>query len=177
MSLNDKLNQVIQYIPGATYKNCAGAFRIFAFVILCILLYGLILKMVFGLDFSSKDFMNYNVIHVPYYGEMSFWPITHFVLFMILGILFPCCDVIVIVAGIVWEIIEELFGKYYEKNIAKIDTSNKDIQYPVWWGGRVSDIVCNILGFYTGKLIAHIFNIKVVIPYINDSKVIPSKET
>lgn len=170
--MNYTINNITSYIPG-TGGNCGGTYRIFVFVIFAILIYSFILKFFFGVDFSSKDFMNYNVFCTNSLGCLSYWPFSHLILFFILGILFPDCDKTVIGAGIVWEIIEEIYGLYFKTYVMKTTAKpNENIQYQEWWGGTISDIVINIIGFYLGKFFARVFNLNIKIPYINDEKVI-----
>ena len=77
--------------------------------------------------------------------------------FLLLGILFPHCDVIIIGAGILWEVFEILLGAFIGKGMRQPlrQTMNSPVEYrDNWWGGGIQDIVMDIAGFYTGKMLA-----------------------
>ena len=154
-------------------SNCYKTIRIFIVVVLLIVIYFPILKARFGNVYSYRDKMNKVLFRLPGIGDVSGWPLSHFILFFILGILFPDCDFIVITAGVIWEIWEEVYGRYILKDPSNTPSHTSeagfrpDIQYERWWSGSVKDIVFNILGFYLGKFIVKSANLDIKIPYIN----------
>ncbi len=171
MNVNDKVTKATSRLPYAHKSNCAGSYRVFAVIITIIIVYFFIIKQAFGYKFPQHDYLNNIILENSVFGSISWWPISHFILFFILGILFPDCDVIVITAGILWEVVEEILGRTIGNDTA---TSMKNgIQYSRWWSGSIKDIVFNIAGFYTGKLLVKAFNKKPIIPYINDENVVP----
>lgn len=184
-NLNNSINKILYHVPGSTHSNCSGSYRIFIFVIICICIYLFVIRMISGQNnISNVDIMNKNIGSIPYFGPISFWPISHFILFMVLGILFPDCDALIITAGIIWEIIECVYGAYIESPLSRSvfgkesqvkytshPKNQSNIQYEKWWSGSVADIAFDIAGFYFGKLLSKIFNIHIKIPYINDDKV------
>ena len=119
--------------------------------------------------------MNRVIFNLPVIGKVSGWPLSHFVLFLVLGLLFPGCDLLVLSIGVGWEIWEEIFGRYVVGDREKVplfysDSSKEedlDIQYTRWWSGSLKDVGFNFVGFYFGKLVVHTFNLDIKIPYIN----------
>ena len=70
--------------------------------------------------------------------NFSGYRLGHFILYMIVGYLFPEKWVLFLCIGIVWEILEAIFNK---------------IEGTDWWGnatGHISDIFVNMTGFFTG---------------------------
>lgn len=93
----------------------------------------------------------------------SYWPITHFILYLILGTISKIENYFyIIVLSIIWEYTEELFGilnnpKYinipylFNKNIKDPDISK--YEYKQFWEGSKKDIIFNILGLFVGYFI------------------------
>jgi len=75
--------------------------------------------------------------------HLTGWRISHLLLHMILGIIYPDKLLLFFTLGVIWEVIEYLIGAY---------SSDK------WWGGSVwahaQDIIANTLGFLLGILIS-----------------------
>lgn len=168
MNLNEQLNKITSMLPGGSFSNCGGMYKIYIILFLFIIIYHFILRSLFKDNFAAKDSMNQNVLYIPNYGCISWWPISHFILYFIFGLLFPDCILLAMSVGIIWEIYESAYGWYYKNYIGEQKVmSNGSIQYEEWWGGRVSDIVFNLLGFLTGMLFAKYLNIHIKIPYLN----------
>ncbi len=134
------------------YNECKGAYFIFLFTLLLIFAYGLMLRFTYGNSGRIQgDALNRNVIDVPGVGPCSWWPISHFILFMILGILFPHCDILIIGAGILWELFEASMSIIERRTHQTVNLSD-GVQYNYsWWAGSFKDILMNIAGFYVGK--------------------------
>ncbi len=100
----------------------------------------------------NSDILNRKVGDMPYLENCcSWWPISHFLLFFILGVLFPHCDVLIIGAGIIWELLEMLMSYFFNRQRQPIK-SESNVEYSGnWWAGSFKDIVFNIAGFYLGK--------------------------
>lgn len=94
-------------------------------------------------------------------GPVQFagWPISHFLLYVSLGILYPDDELLILGMGVLWEICENLMGKTVYKSIK----SNKDSRQvsrrdennlytsEVYWQGNFMDIFFNAAGYYLGK--------------------------
>ena len=81
----------------------------------------------------------------------SIWPLTHFILHLIMGYLFPECWGILLVSGFAWEAVESFIGSLPIH--PKLDKNNEILegQYTKnWWYGNRLDIVANILGLAGG---------------------------
>ena len=78
--------------------------------------------------------------------DLDGWSIIHILQFMLLGFLFPKYFNVAISLGIVWELFE-FYLQYNKPNWLK-DYGN--CKNDIWWHGKLSDIFCNILGFYLG---------------------------
>ena len=89
--------------------------------------------------------------------DLDGWSLTHVLFYVLLGYLFPEHFVYLMLAGILWEIVEEFVLNHlssldYHSKCSKIlpprDQENR------WWFGRVSDIPMNALGFVIGYRLA-----------------------
>ena len=83
--------------------------------------------------------------------SVSWWPVSHVILYFILGMLFPKCWLPIMILGILWEVTEYIAGLIFV-NRRKIVTS-KGVQYnDKWWSSNIFDPVFNALGFIIGVL-------------------------
>jgi len=145
-------------------KECYGVYKILPIVILLIIMYFFVLKIVFGIDnIPGNDFMNRMAFDLKItetlFGEKccSMWPISHFILYFILGLLFPECDVLVLGLGILWEVFEGVFGTFENKLRNSGSEKVKHVEYSnSWWLGSYKDILFNFAGFYTAKFLLHV---------------------
>jgi glycopeptide antibiotics resistance protein len=128
---------------------CAPLVIILTIGIINILYYNLFLKRVCSDNPTKCDFMNKTAFRINE-SCCSYWPISHFIMYFILGFLFPNCWPILILVGIGWEGLEFLFG-LFEKSKAK-DTS---LGYSrKWWAPNVADLILNVLGLSLGVALA-----------------------
>lgn len=81
-------------------------------------------------------------------GRANTWLLSHFILYFILGLIFPLCDGPIIVAGILWEFVEALLG-WTLGPVTRMTPNGIEKTY--WWQGNIMDILVNIIGFYLGK--------------------------
>lgn len=172
MTANDTINSLTGWLPFARKDNCNGVYRTFLTIIIIIFVYFIILRSLFPYNYGTKDKMNVILFDSSFTGQISLWPISHFVLFFILGVLFPHCDILVLSGGVLWEIWEEVYGRYFDKKTSGPVPSEggTQVQYSNgWWRGSVKDIVFDVLGYYCGKLL----RLNLQIPYVNDYHVIP----
>ena len=126
--------------------KCTNGFIVYGIVIMLGIIYGRILK------WTGKDILNNKIFNLNMFNEncCSWWPVTHFILYLILGIVSPECYLLWIFIGIMWEIIEYYIGFLDNKN--KLDSEKKsNNQYnDKWWTGSINDILFNILGLFIG---------------------------
>lgn len=104
---------------------------------------------IYALKIVGKDPLNIKYFHLV--GNCcSGWAIGHFVLYFIIGLLYPDCGILAIGFGALWELIEVIIGSFQEKN----KNPNPNVQYAnKWWAGNMIDIFINAAGFYTGALL------------------------
>jgi hypothetical protein len=94
----------------------------------------------------NQDYMNEIVFRdLPILGDLSWWPISHFVLYLILGYLFPQCWILILSIGVLWEGFEKFYGDYVDSQKAEDGG-----EYSTWWAWNWKDVVMNIMGFLTG---------------------------
>lgn len=112
-------------LPGC--RSCFGVYWIFLLIILMIFLHWIILAANYGKNYKSGDILNRKIITIANI-DLSGWTISHFVLFFILGFLFPNCLMILVIAGLLWELVEYSIGyilkTYLNKKEEKVTDSN-----------------------------------------------------
>jgi hypothetical protein len=138
-------------------SKCSGLLKLYTFVVLWILLYWCLLLGFSGTEGNAVNIDPFNkmILEVPFFEKCcSMWPLSHFIFFLIIGFLFPSCDVPAILGGIGWELAE--VGVYYTLGHQRQGTrKNGKIQYSQnWWAGSWQDIAMNIGGFYVGKFLS-----------------------
>ncbi len=139
-------------------QECKGAYFILLLIPILIIIYWIYLLWrskggcVTCPSVIENDFLNQKVLDMPYLENCcSWWPITHFVLFFILGVLFPNCEVLIIGAGIIWELVEMLMSSAFGRSRQPI-RAGANVEYSTnWWAGSAKDVLFNITGFYLGK--------------------------
>lgn len=132
-------------------KECKGLYITGTVVVLLIITAWAFVKYFLKLQPEKVDVMNKNIIVLPFVGPISWWPISHLILFFILGAFFPMCAGPAIIGGIVWELFERLMYSFGHDVFALKVMNDGEIQYSTWWNGSFFDIIMNIVGFYLGK--------------------------
>ena len=98
------------------------------------------------------------------------WSLTHIWLYSVLGYMFPREFWPLMFAGIIWELFEWLMGKLTEPKL-KFEHFMKELQekfpntdfdfankiYKSFWGGNITDILMNFIGFCIGFYLRSIF--------------------
>lgn len=93
------------------------------------------------------------------FWDIDGWSLTHIVFFGILGCLFPDHFVVIMSTGVLWEIMEDNVMHWLTKdvhflNCRKLTTDNAHSKTNhVWWFGRVSDVLMDLIGFGVGYVI------------------------
>ncbi len=140
--------------------ECRDIYKILPAVAAVVIVYFFILRLKFGVNSPNgviyNDFMNVKVFDFPMLGEpcCSWWPISHFVLFFILGYLYPSCGIVLMVLGAAWEGIEVIVNYLEGSPRGNTRTSSKLEYSENWWAGSFKDIIFNVAGFFAGKLLA-----------------------
>lgn len=151
-------------------RKCRGMLKLFLVVVLTIVLYWFFLLGAKGSEENAvhHDFMNQIVFEAPtnlFETCCSWWPVSHFIFFFIIGLLFPTCDVLAVTGGIAWELTEVgVYQTIGKKRQGVRKPGKTTIEYSQnWWAGSTKDIVMNIAGFYTGKILIGICGKKLCI--------------
>lgn len=141
------------------WSSCSGVYKVFLFLVLIICAYWLVLRIAYGDSVVDNDPMNKIVFKVPFLENCcSWWPISHFVVFFIIGVLFPNCGLVAMTGGIIWELIEVFLSALQSKPRQGVRTSKGDVQYSQnWWAGSIKDVFANFAGFYLGKLVVTVY--------------------
>ena len=178
---NTNINTIWNYVPPCQniiqrlpYGNqCGGSYKLMFIVFAMILLYNVFMAMWWpDKQRVDVDVLNRKIFDFDYFmgNCCSMWPITHFIFFFILGLLFPNCDLPIITAGVLWEIAEESIAIFRRQQQTRhvVVAGTGDLQYrDSWWAGSLQDILFNILGFYCGKLLVKLFNINICVRGLN----------
>lgn len=127
--------------------ECAlWALGILVFLCLMIIIYGSVLENL-PVERENADILNSELFKIR--GKSySIWPVSHFVLYFILGYHCPCYWKELTLIGIGWEAFESINGSDKSKHhVVKTDAGK---QYTDWWAGSISDIIANSLGLAFG---------------------------
>ena len=101
---------------------------------------------------NNVDRLEFNLFKNSHKFGLDGWSITHFTLFFIIGFFYPQIFIITISLGILWELFETFIGIYKPTFIKGFGFCTlTDNKYKVWWYGKWSDLVVNLLGFLCGS--------------------------
>lgn len=105
-------------------------------------------------DKVETDTWNKCVIKTWWFGDdcISMWPISHFLLYLAIGLVLPeKYYKYFIVAGVLWEIGEYIGGECLPKDKREFNRNvDGNRQYKQWLTGKFGDIVANLLGLSLG---------------------------
>ncbi|MBL4898190.1 MAG: hypothetical protein JKX76_00955 [Colwellia sp.] len=100
---------------------------------------------------KGKDTWNKCVFNVQIMGDncISWWPISHFIMFFLIGAIFPSDWLVYwFIGGIYWELLETMAGKMLYVKSARESCDN--CQYKKWLDGAFTDILFNGTGLLVG---------------------------
>lgn len=141
--------------------SCKKAYYTLGFVVLIIVVYFISLRLisisnpelggVTQIDIMNRKVFNFDILE----NCCSWWPISHFILFFILGVFFPQCWLQILSLGVLWELIEVGLSKVAKTERQQVTTKTGDVEYSTnWWAGSTKDIVMNFAGFGCGWLVS-----------------------
>jgi len=134
-------------------NDCITGYKVIILVGLVLFIYSKCLNYKFKDQRSKFDPMNRNI---GIYNN-SAWVASHFILYFVLGFMFPYCARGFLTVGVIWEIFESIIG-YYKSKVSDTECSpEKDNKYQYgksWWTGTIKDIFVNAVGFLCGALIS-----------------------
>lgn len=125
------------------------------------ILYGIYLVVTKNRDFLNVKLWDTKFFNIAFNENCcSGWVVSHFLFNFILGVLFPNCQLAIILVGILWEVVEWSGGwlgnKFFKDKVDKLiskDSKCKGDYCTRWMTGSFKDIVFNIFGLYTGVLL------------------------
>jgi len=105
-----------------------------------------------------ESFVHRDPLNKVLYFNISYWPITHFLLHMTLAYCFPQSVGLIVVMGILWEIFEWSAGKILEKTMDRqwiADNVHVTVQYadPTRIGS-IKDLYFNLAGNLIGLMLS-----------------------
>ena len=134
-------------------RRCHKAYAVLFIVVVSIAVYWVFLRMIYSsLDVQRNDILNKKLFDFPMLENCcSYWPITHLLLFAILGFAFPTCWLELLLLGVLWEVFESVLAYLAGKQRQYVVSNNDNIEYSKsWWSGSMKDIIMNIIGFALG---------------------------
>ena len=139
--------------------DCYGVYVFLIIVVIILFIYGSYLVLTYGTkNITTNDFMNKTVFTMSSGDPISWWPISHFILFLILAFLFPGCWLLLLVAGIFWEGFEAVLGRIMSRPYHHVTRTGADIQYKQWMQGSCMDILMDSGGIIVGLLLRYVFD-------------------
>ena len=145
-------------------KECAGAYKILVLTVAMIIFYYFFRYGISGGDVANSDPLNIKLFDFPQLENCcSSWPLSHFILFFALGLLFPDCAVPLLGLGAAWEGFEAICAQLTKSQRQGIRSgggggSSSKIEYSgSWWAGSFKDIILNCAGFFCGWLLNKLF--------------------
>lgn len=130
-----------------------------------IVLYFGFLITTYGDKASYNDILNIRILPVRNTTCCSSWPISHFVLFAIMGFLYPQYWLPILAAGVTWEVIEGIINFLHNQGrnhaTRSVESSLHVVEYETWWAASNKDIGFNIAGQLLGIGIAMLVRKKI----------------
>lgn len=136
-------------------EECGQAYMTLAVIAVIIIVYFVLLRLAYPRDkVIHKDIMNVKIFDAPLENCCSAWPISHFILFAVLGFAFPKCGVPVLTLGVGWELFEVALSSVntIDRQGTRMEGANSsEVEYSQnWWAGSFKDIFMNFAGFGFG---------------------------
>ena len=115
------------------------------------------MKHIHGDKLVNKDPLNKKVIDAPFIGKncCSWWPLSHYIAFLIFGYIWPQYAKHLFGLGVAWEMVEYLLKvlmtpKGEELKFKRTRNDDGDVEYEQWWSSSKKDILFNGAGILSG---------------------------
>lgn len=108
--------------------------------LLLIYIYGKIVET----RFNGVDPLRTPIAHT----DIDFWSFTHFVLFFVLGYLYPQYLPYWVIMGVIWEVVESVSGNPEQRK--KMFGTKFDFKGDKYWYGKLTDVLIDIIGLACG---------------------------
>jgi len=104
---------------------------------------------------GQKDFLQYPLFpKYKHLHDLDGWSGSHFLFYMVIGMLYPKSFYLTITFGIMWECFEFFVAKYQPIWLQDFGFCGTrvmtDKPVTIWWYGKVSDLLVNFFGFIVG---------------------------
>tara|TARA_Y100000389_G_scaffold157097_1_gene158169 strand:- start:19988 stop:20452 length:465 start_codon:yes stop_codon:yes gene_type:complete len=150
----------IMKVDAETKKEIKIATAAYAVSLIVIIIIGITIKI------TGKDIMHKTVFESKWLGKLCgengmycSWPISHFILYLFLGIACPRIWPFLFALGIVWEIIEWIIGSFELESKGKVSKIAGEEQYSNgWMTGKWSDLIFNGAGLALGLGIRKVYD-------------------
>lgn len=106
---------------------------------------------------DHKDVLEWDLFKGSAKYGLDGWSVSHFILFLLVGYLYPKTFVLSMTGGALWELFETYVGKYKPESIKGFgfcktyEMSDKPGHEKLWWYGKWSDLIVNAAGFMVGS--------------------------
>lgn len=123
-------------------------------IALSIVVYSMVLWNMYGdEDMAQKDLLNKQIIKMPLLGKncCSWWPISHFVCYMLLAYKWPQYWKEIFAMGVAWEGIEWVIRQIETRGSTRM--MDDTIEYQQWWSSSSKDILFNAAGISVGLIL------------------------
>lgn len=140
-----------------SWACCRGAIYVLLVVFAFIVVYYVYRRLVGG-NVATADPLNRKVFSLPCLENCcSWWPISHFLLYAILGFFFPQCFFLLFLIGIGYELLEMILAKIFGSERQPLAEADHVEYSQNWWSGSLKDILFNVLGLVTGVALAYAY--------------------
>ena len=135
------------------------AIAAYATSFIAVIILGIIFKL------TGRDRMSETVFESEWIGSLCgenglycYWPLTHFILYLVLGIGCPKIFPYLFLVGIMWELVECIIGKVAFKIKGPRNTVKKTQYGKKWVSGKFSDLFFNGAGLALGLGIRKVYD-------------------
>ena len=127
---------------------------------LSIIVYFFVMKKMYKNKVADNDPLNVKIIDAQFLGKncCSWWPISHFISFLIWALIWPQYWTHLFALGVGWECIEYIIKvistpKGEELKFKRTSTETGNIEYDQWWSSSPKDVIFNAAGIMLGVTI------------------------
>ncbi len=109
---------------------------------------------------KNEDILEFSLWKNSNKGGIDGWSLSHFLLYLAYGFLYPNTFVLTTLLGILWEFFECYLGITKPKFMSEFGfcmPAKSGNKQKVWWYGKPVDIIVNSLGFITGNRLNKIY--------------------
>lgn len=131
---------------------------------LSIIVYFNVMKAIYKDKLVDNDPLNKKILNAPILGKncCSWWPVSHFIAFMIFSFIWPQYWKHLFALGVGWEFVEWVLKyvmtpKGEELKFKRTRTASGDVEYEQWWSSSKKDVLFNGAGILCGVYLSRIW--------------------